>query len=51
MNESEWTDILRGLIICDVNICHPSLFRSGYIKLVVEDPKTKDKFNAKILLG
>jgi hypothetical protein len=51
MNEHEWSEKLRGLIIRDVSISHPSFFRNGYVRLVVEDPKTEDQFSAKILLG
>jgi len=51
MNEYEWSEKLRGLVIRDVSISYPSFLRHGYVRLVVEDPKTKDQFNAKILLG
>lgn len=40
-----------GKIVRDVTICHPALFKTGYIQILLEEPETGDLFRSKILLG
>jgi hypothetical protein len=49
--ERMFIDNIRGKIICDVEIKHPSFFSRGYLKFIVEDPKTGEEFRAQVNLG
>jgi hypothetical protein len=51
MISESWRENMRGKVVLDVVVVNPSFFKHGYIKFLVEDPITKDKFTSKINIG
>lgn len=51
LDEMRLIEGLRGKIIRDVEIKHPSFFSRGYLKFIVEDPDDGSQYRAQINLG
>jgi len=47
----EWKDDIRGMIIVDTELQQPSFFHSGYLKLVLKDPKTDKQYTNVVKVG
>lgn len=51
VDEFRFIEGVRGKIIKEIEIKHPSFFSKGHLKLMVEDPKDGSQFKAQINLG
>lgn len=51
VDEFRFIENVRGKIIRDIEIKHPSFISIGHLKLIVEDPKDGTQYKAQINLG